>query len=214
VLARDSRRLGALRDIQQWFDVEDTDLRAVSRSAMRRALDAAVVDLVTNATLQGQSRILARGERDRERRLANALRVKFFRPIVKIVRGQEDELRSLGPIRYPWRRTNTTALATDAHSVAKLVSRKAHVFIRIGMHGQFVARFHAAADELVQSTTAKGAYRGNGVKATKAIALALSEARLVVSALDAMVCAVLEPEDRRLTEWRALLRAFRRPIGS
>ena len=165
--------------------------------------------LAALAVQQERDSTRAKGERKQELRLANQLRNHHIKPLQKMAVAYKAELPRLGKIAFPWRRSNATVVAQHGRSAVKMVRPFAPVFAK-RHRPDFIARMLTAIEALEEATLAKGAAKGGRIRATTAITKTIGEARQVVSAVDAIIGAQLPEHDPILTEWRLLVKAFRR----
>ena len=208
MLLRDVQRLTALRAMQDFLDASARALRGFDSGGARDALDEVTERLGLLHIGQNTHDIRARGERYNERGLSNTIRRKFFRVLVDAAKVKKSGLEQLRPIKFPYRRTNTTALVLEARAVittARPFTREIDRFIGPG----WLDKFEAAATRLEASTDMKGGSRVRRVGATGAIDVLIKRARLVVSAVDALVVRHLPDGHALLAEWKSLVRAFR-----
>lgn len=208
MLLRDVQRLQALRAMQDFLDDNTRALRGFDSGGARPALDEVTEQLGLLHVGQNTHDIRARGERHNEGGLSNALRRKFFRVLVDAAKVKQSGLEKLRPIKFPYRRTNTTALvhlARGAIAAARPVTDAIDRYIGPG----WLDKFAAATARLEASTDVKVGSRVGRVGATGEIATLIKRARLAVSVVDALVVAHLPERHALLAEWKPLVRAFR-----
>lgn len=212
VLKRDFKRLEALRGMQQLLADYGARFPDLMRGEARKELDKVTRELDQLALSQGVNAFRTRGERKHEAKLATALRVNFFGPLIAVGKLDEFVGTAIGLIRYPYRRTNTTKLVIAARSAIRVASRwRAKVGRAVA--ADFLERFAAAADQLEASTGIKGSTRISRTGSTRAIDDRIKWARKVVSAVNALVRAGLDDDDPLLAPWDSLVREFRYPGG-
>ena len=203
-----SQFLAALRQTQSLLDTNTAVLGTINTSGARRELDAAAAQLEALGETQGSHRTQARGERTNELRLARALRRQHMRPIVRIARAKVPKVAQLAAMTLPPLRTNSTALATQAGSIADAVQPYAQEFVDAGLPADFTARMRAAAAALVQSIGGKGDHRQQRIGATTALDQQVQQAKRVVAVLDGLVRAQLDEQEPLVSQWRAASRAI------
>jgi hypothetical protein len=98
-----------------------------------------------------------------------------------------------------------------ARSAARILRRHAQVFIETGLQPDFLSRLRAGAEQLKAAVVAKGAHRTAGVRTTRAIGQAMTQARRRVNVADAFVREAVEPDSPLLAEWWTLCQRFRKP---
>ena len=121
---------------------------------------------------------------------------------------KQSGLEKLRPVKFPHRRTNTTALVTNARAAitaARPFSREIDLYIGPG----WLDTFAAAADKLEASTDIKAGSRVRRVGATDEIEKLIKRARLSVSVANALVVGHLPDRHPLLAEWKPHVRAFR-----
>ena len=208
MLLRDVQRLQALRAMQDFLDENTRALRGFDSGGARPALDEVTEQLGLLHVGQNTHDIKARGERRNEGALSNALRRKFFRVLVTAAKVKKSGLEKLRPVKFPYRRTNTTALVHQARAVittARPFTREIERYIAPG----WLKQFELAVDKLEASTDVKMGSRVRRVGATGEIEALIKRARLTVGVVDALVVGHLSVRHALLAEWKPLVRAFR-----
>lgn len=157
---------------------------------------------------QGTHDVRTRGERHNEQGLANKLRRNYFRVLINWSKVKDSGFSELSGIKFPYRRTNPSRLVVDARAIIRAARPFSPAIERVLGRG-WLDEFAAAADVLEQSTDVKFGSRHRRVGATAAIESLIKRARVVVSAVNAMVVAHLPEKSPLLDEWKVPLREFR-----
>ena len=202
--------LAALHTTRQFLDAKGTALGPISSTGARKTLDEMTEAIEQLAEAQDTHRMLVKGRRKEELRLAEAFRRKFLRPIIEIVQAKlPDDVQLLSEVRLPRGAVSSTALASKGHAIAKTVAPFAQVFIDAGLATDFVAQLTAAADRLAEAVANKGQHRAGRTGATEGLNKQVRKARRAVRVLDAMVKANLQLGEPLVTEWREAVRVIR-----
>lgn len=194
--------------MQVFLDNHAAELRGFDSGGARRELDDVTDRLVTFADAQGSEDYRTRGERHNEQVLANALRLKYFRILTRLSKLKRGPFESLRTIKFPFRRTNTAKLVTDAREAIAIARPLKDAIEKIAGRG-WLADFAAATNALQESTTVKLGSRASRVGATGAIEALIKRAGASVAVVNALVVARLPEKSALLTEWQVHVRAFR-----
>ena len=205
--------LTALRQALHYLTTNATALGTVPTSGARAALETLTTSIATLAEAQDTHRIQVSGERTNELRLAETLRRKHLRPIVRIARAMLADVPQLSNVSLPPGKGNTTALVSRARGMGDAVQPYAEVFVDSGLAPDFLDRLRTATEQLVQAIESKGEHRTARTRATDAIDKVVKKARHAVGVLDALIRAELDPSDPSLTEWKSALRVIQRPAA-
>lgn len=208
--ARYTQLLTALRQAQKFLDGNDATLGSVNATGARKSFDAITARIAEMGESQGTHRMQTAGERRRELKLAEQLRRKHMRPVVRIARARLASTPELAELVLPTIKTSSAALAQDAKSMRDLVEPKKQLFIDAGLAPDFLDQLTTAADAVVEAIASKGSSRGSRMKATDTIAKETANANRELQILDSMVRAHLELEEPLITEWRDACRVIRR----
>jgi hypothetical protein len=208
--ARYTQLLTALRQAQKFLDGNDATLAPVNATGARKSFDAIATKIAEMGESQGTHRMQTTGERRRELKLAEQLRRKHLRPIVRIARARLATSPELAELALPPFKTPSAALARNAKSMRDLVEPKKQLFIDAGLAPDFLDQLTTAADAVVEAIGSKGSSRGSRMKATDTIAKETVNANRELQILDSMVRAHLELEEPLITEWRDACRVIRR----
>ena len=206
--ARYTQLLTALRQAQKFLDSNDATLGSVNTTGARKSFDAITIRIVEMGKLQGTLRMQTVGERRRELKLAEQLRRKHMRPIVRIARARLANSPELAELALPGAKRSSAGLAQDANSMRNLVEPKKELFIDAGLAPDFLDQLTTAADAVVQAIGSKGSSRGNRINATDTIAKETRNAARELNILDSMVRAHLELGEPLITEWRDACRVI------
>lgn len=195
--------------MQAFFNRNAEELRGFDpKGGARRAFDRVTDRLASLHLTQAESDIGTRGQRYNEAVLADRLRFHYFRPLTRVAKAMKPKVEVLCAITFPYRRTNTTALVQRARAAIAVARPHQEALERMTGRG-FLDGFLRAAAELEGATSDKSSHRTRRTGATSNFAPAIKQARLEVSAMDALLHAHFRDRHPLLTEWRALVREFR-----
>jgi hypothetical protein len=193
--------LETLRRIQIFLETYTALLGTVNQSAARERLDATVTQMTSHAVDQVAGRRSAVGETAKQRSFRMALRNNNMQPIAKVAGLKLREQPEFKDLRMPpWnvKGARLTAAATD---MANAAEKYTDLFLKEGLPTDFVAQLRTATTQLDQSIDVRGKSRGQQVGATSGLKAQASQARALISVIDAIVRPQLGTNDQLLREW-------------
>lgn len=199
-----------LLGVRAFFAKHDDRLGDIARSGTRRQLDAILAELEQSATTQSG----APGDQKRGglqfKRLRRVLVRKHMTLIARVAAADLPSSPALAPLRLPGRST-VAQLVAAARSMAKTAEPHAAIFVAAGLPEDFIHRLLSAADELSQFDGQRKQQRGEGVAATKSLAMRINAANRVIGVLDAMIQGAFEDDPAFLAEWSSVRRVRKLP---
>ena len=206
---RYTQMLAALRQAPEFLDTNGDRLATINSGGARVALDESIAGLATLAKSQSKHTTAKTGELANERRQARTLRRDHIKPIVRLAQLKVPEIAQLEPVRVPPARSNSTELVVHALALADLVTPYYAELHAAGLAADFIDSLRAAADRVLGAVGGKGGHLRQQVGATGAIDKAVIAARRVVNAVDALVRAKLDENEKLTGEWSKVVRTIR-----
>jgi multidrug efflux pump subunit AcrA (membrane-fusion protein) len=197
---RYEKYLNMLRGVQRFLDVYGAGLGGINSTSLRRSLDTLTDEILTLAASQASAALRLRARYQREQAMAEALRRQYLRPIAGIIKSHLPSGKARNGMHVPYGAASTTTVVTSARAFAEIVSANPEVFEDFDEDlGQ---RLGNAVDDVERFVTDKRQQRATRSHATAGIREAVSRARRVVAALDAIVKARLHGNEKLLVRWR------------
>ena len=193
---RFTQALVGLRAAQRLLDANGAAFIGVNLSGTRAEFDAITARLGTLADAQETHRMGASGGLSSEQALARELRRKHMRPLVRVARSKVPAAAQLTAVSLPRIRSNSTDTASRARAMAAAVEPYKQLLHEAGLAADFSEQMVAAANELDGAVNVKKDHQFDRVGSTANIDSEVTEARLQLTTIDALVrAAVPENED-------------------
>lgn len=196
--------LETLRAIQLFLDKHAERLGDVQKSGSRRQLDQAVLDLANLATSQATNATASSGV-EKAKQLRTRLIEQHMLPIARIAAVDLPRTPELGKLVVPRGSPTPERLVQAAHTMRKIATPFAQIFIDAGMPPDFLAELDDAAEAFAKFSAQRKGSVGVGKAATKGIRDTISRGSRVITALDGLMRKALDPhapEDKLIrTEW-------------
>ena len=192
-----------LRQMQCFFDDNETTLGALNQSGARKRLDETVAQLTAHAVAQIGGRRVSIGETAKQGQLRLELRFDHMRPIALIASQKLREQPEFTLLRLPSRKARGLRLTAAARDMANAAEQYTDLFVEEGLAPDFVAELRAAADRLDQSIDARGQGRGARAGATEGLKVATARARVLIRLFDSLLRPKLATNDALRREWQA-----------
>jgi hypothetical protein len=168
-------------------------------------LDEAIATLRGFAASQYTAPAQTRAEAARQKELISKLLLDHMAPIVTITRSQMEPGKDPAlPTMFRMPRGRVTVVRAIVIADAMMVQAApfSDLLIAEGMPPDWLARFKAARDALVQSQPRRARASITGKSATAGIEVALRRGRLALGRLDALVRATYRRDEAMLAAWR------------
>lgn len=199
----------SLRQVQRFLTQHAVAMPAVTASASKRELDAAVAALEAAATEQGSITRGRRGEVRRRAQLERTLRRKYLTPLVKFARASLRGVPEFAALTPATRALSGERLVLTAQGMVVAAEKHLDRITAGDFPADFLEQLRSAAAAVQRSfdSGASGRVRRTGV--TKEIREALASGRRAVAALDALVGYTIMGDEALEHEWRAAKRVRR-----
>jgi hypothetical protein len=198
--ARHKRYLTALQTVQRFLDARSAQLGRINATPIRESLNTAISRLKALSAMQEHSTVQTKNGRVTEFRLRKQLICQLLRPIVRFAEAQVPQYAHIEGVRVPSGDVSTMRVVVTARALARFVDTRKAIFA--GLAPSLGERVRRAATELEVAIGAKFKHRGDRVRATVEIAMAVSEASKILAVLSAMIHAQCGDDDPLIAEWR------------
>lgn len=188
--------------------LNDNAARFVGRikPALRARLTKSIVD-VSSIIIEQQAltRSVTGSAKDREATRAVLIR-DHMAPIARVAKLELPNTPAIAQFTMPKGKLSTQKLAAAARGMAKAAIPYTDIFIAAALPDDFIAQLNTATDAMVDFNKQRATHSSRRAGATSGLKAKLSEARVVLRAVDAFVRSELKDDSTLLATWESASR--------
>jgi hypothetical protein len=202
------RQLDALRRVQAFLDMNAGEVGALNSAEGRELLDDAISRIDTLGNEQAVANLEMRGQLNREKALAWALRMSHMRPITTFARARLRDVPDYAALIRSDRLLRPNQLVHAARALAAAAAPHADALTRAGFPADTVAQLAAAAEAVNDALEERANTKVGRVGATKGIEESLRQGREAAAILHAVISKQFAENTTFLVGWHAARRVM------